>query len=92
MTIQEFQAKWRGATLKERSAAQEHFVDLCRALGVPTPAEADPHGHFYAFERGAEKTDGGKGWADVWFRGHFAWWYVSPCRLSATRVSRSTLP
>ncbi len=27
----------------------------------------------YAFERGAEKTGGGKGWADVWSRGHFAW-------------------
>ncbi len=60
MTIQGFVAKWKGATLKERSAAQEHFVDLCHALGVPTPAEADPHGTFYTFERGAEKTDGGQ--------------------------------
>lgn len=28
------------AHLKERSAAQEHFIDLCRLLGEPTPAEA----------------------------------------------------
>lgn len=29
----------------------------------------------YAFERGATKTTGGKGWADVWKRGYFAWEY-----------------
>ena len=75
MTIQEFVARWSGSTLKERSAAQSHFNDLCSALGVPSPTEADPHGTFYTFERGAEKTDGGDGWADVWFRGHFAWEY-----------------
>ncbi len=74
-TIHDFQAKWRVATLKERSASQSHFNDLCRALGVPSPTEADPTGTFYAFERGAEKTSGGQGWADVWFRGHFAWEY-----------------
>jgi type II restriction/modification system DNA methylase subunit YeeA len=75
MNIPEFQAKWQGATLKERSASQEHFLDLCHALNVPTPAEADPNGTFYTFEKGAEKTGGGKGFADVWFRGHFAWEY-----------------
>ena len=61
MNIPEFQAKWHGATLKKRSASQEHFLDLCHALNVPTPAQADPNGTFYAFERGAEKTDGGDG-------------------------------
>ncbi len=55
-TIAEFVAKWSGARLKERSAAQSHFNDLCAALGVPSATEADPHGTFYAFERGAEKT------------------------------------
>ncbi len=75
MNIPEFQAKWQGATLKERSASQEHFLDLCHALDVPTPAQADPNGTFYTFEKGAEKTGGGKGFADVWFRGHFAWEY-----------------
>lgn len=28
------------AELKERSAAQEHFIDLCHLLDEPTPAEA----------------------------------------------------
>ena len=75
MTIQQFQARWRGVSLTERAASQSHFTDLCHALGVPTPVEADPTGDFYAFERGAKKSDGGDGWADVWFRGHFAWEY-----------------
>ena len=70
-----FIAKWRASALKERSAAQEHFIDLCRLLGEPTPAEADPTGETYCFERGARKDTGGDGWADVWKRHHFAWEY-----------------
>ena len=75
MTPEEFIAKWRAAQLKERSAAQEHFIDLCRLLDEPTPAEADPTGDAYCFERGASREDGGDGWADVWKRHHFAWEY-----------------
>jgi hypothetical protein len=33
---------------------------------------------WYAFEKGAMKTGGGDGWADVWKRGCFAWEYKSP--------------
>ena len=44
MTPYEFISKWRASALKERSASQEHFIDLCRLLGEPTPAEADPTG------------------------------------------------
>ena len=43
-SAREFVTKWRGVELKERSAAQEHFIDLCRLVGHPTPAEADPNG------------------------------------------------
>ena len=75
MTPGEFIAKWRASELKERSASQEHFIDLCRLLGEPTPAEADPAGEWYCFERGARKDTGGDGWADVWKRGCFAWEY-----------------
>ena len=76
MTPGGFIAKWRAAAgLKERSAAQEHFIDLCRLLGEPTPAEADPGGEHYCFERGARKDTGGDGWADVWKRHCFAWEY-----------------
>lgn len=75
MTPHEFIAKWKNADLKERAASQEQFIDLCRLLGEPTPAEADPKGEWYAFEKGALKTGGGDGWADVWKRGCFAWEY-----------------
>ena len=71
----EFITKWHASELKERSAAQEHFIDLCRLLGEPTPAEADPTGDQYCFERGAAKDSGGGGWADVWKRHCFAWEY-----------------
>ena len=75
MTPGEFIAKWRASELKERSASQEHFIDLCRLLDEPTPAQADPTGEHFCFERGARKDSGGDGWADVWKRHHFAWEY-----------------
>ena len=75
MTPHAFITKWRASALKERSASQEHFIDLCHLLGEPTPAEADPAGETYCFERGARKDTGGDGWADVWKRHHFAWEY-----------------
>lgn len=75
LTPSEFAAKWTGSTRTERAAAQEHFIDLCRLLKFTTPNEADPTGDWYAFEKGAEKTSGGDGFADVWKRGHFAWEY-----------------
>ncbi len=74
-TPAEFAQKWIGSTTTERAASQEHFIDLCRMLGVPTPNEADPSGQDYAFEKGAEKVGGGGGFADVWKRGCFAWEY-----------------
>ena len=58
--------------LKERSASQEHFIDLCRLLGEQSPAEVDPYGDTYCFERGARKDSGGEGLADVGKRHHFA--------------------
>ncbi|MBC5811661.1 MAG: class I SAM-dependent DNA methyltransferase, partial [Candidatus Eremiobacteraeota bacterium] len=75
MDVQEFQTKWRGVTRTERSAAQEHFIDICRLLGQRTPAEADQAGEFYTFERGVRTVRGGNGFADVWWRGKFGWEY-----------------
>lgn len=75
MTPQEFIAKWQRANLSERSACQQHFLDLCELLDQPKPAAADPDGAWYTFERGVTKTTGGQGWADVWMRGHFGWEY-----------------
>ena len=65
LSLPEFVARWRGFGLSERSAAQQHFLDLCQVLGQPTPATADPTGSFYTFEKGVAKTGGGKGFAGV---------------------------
>lgn len=75
MTPQEFVDKWSHSELKESAGSQEHFIDLCHLLSEPTPAEADPKGQEFTFEKGAMKTGGGEGWADVWKKGHFAWEY-----------------
>jgi hypothetical protein len=68
VTPNQFIAKWKTAELKERAAAHSHFIDLCGLLDEPAPTDADPTGEWYAFERGATKTTGGEGWADVWKR------------------------
>ena len=75
MTPQEFIVKWKAANLSERSAAQQHFLDICELLEQPKPAAVDPEGTHYTFERGAHKMDGGEGWADVWMKAHFGWEY-----------------
>ncbi len=75
MTLSEFIAKWRKVELKERSAAQEHFLDLCELVDHPKPAEADPTGINFCFEKGAAKHGGGDGFADVWKRNFFGWEY-----------------
>ena len=73
-----FIAKWQASLLTERSAAQSHFLDLCRVLSKPEPS-SDPTGENYAFEKSVGKVggkgSGGTGFADVWMRGHFAWEY-----------------
>jgi len=75
LALPAFIAKWVASTRTERAAAQEHFIDLCRLLGQPTPNEADPTGATYAFEKGVAKTAGGEGFADVWLKDRFAWEY-----------------
>jgi hypothetical protein len=75
MTPQEFIRKWKPVALTERATAQEHFLDLCRLLDHPTPAEDDPTGDRFTFEKGVSKTGGGDGFADVWKKGFFAWEY-----------------
>ena len=75
MTPQDFIRKWKTHALTERAAAQEHFLDLCRLFDHPTPAEDDPNGDHFTFEKGAAIAGGGDGWADVWKKGYFAWEY-----------------
>src|SRR5229473_3112995 len=75
MNVSEFVSKWRKVELTERSASQQHFLDLCEVFDHPKPAQDDPSGERFTFERGADKQGGGKGWADVWKRDFFGWEY-----------------
>jgi type II restriction/modification system DNA methylase subunit YeeA len=75
MNISEFVSKWRKVELTERSASQQHFLDLCEVFEHPKPAAADPSGETFTFEKGAAKHGGGQGWADVWKKGFFGWEY-----------------
>src|ERR1039458_5065221 len=75
LTVAEFVHRWKINSQSERASAQSHFCDLCEMLGEPSPAESDPTGERYAFEKRVSKTRGGTGFADVWLRDHFAWEY-----------------
>lgn len=75
ITPQDFVAKWKRVSSRERQAAQEHFLDLCALVGHQTPNDYDPTGKRFAFEMGAGKTSGGQGWADVAKLGYFGWEY-----------------
>lgn len=76
MTPAQFITVWKASKLTERAGAQAHFDDLCELLGVDKPRDPDN----YCFERGAKKSSGGDGWADVWKRGSFAWENKKPGR------------
>ncbi len=86
MTAAEFKKKWSRYQGKETSGYAEHFNDLCRLLGHPTPVEADPSGEdFFCFQKGVIKdlesfdVEAGdkpkKGFADVWKKDCFGWEY-----------------
>ncbi len=70
-----FARKWIASQRTERAASQEHFLDLCALVDEATPNEADPTGDVYAFEKGAERTSAGDGFADVWLKDKFGWEY-----------------
>jgi len=74
MTPADFIAQWRDNPLSERAGAQPFFLDLCELLGVGKPNDPE----HYCFERGATRTGAGRGWADVWKRGCFAWENKAP--------------
>lgn len=75
LTVSEFVYRWKLFSQTEDAGSQSHFLDLCDVLGQKHPAAADSAGENYAFEKYVGKTRGGKGFADVWYRDHFAWEY-----------------
>lgn len=51
MTPETFIDKWRASTLKERSASQSHFIDLCGLLGVENPTDFSSFDNFHLKNR-----------------------------------------
>jgi len=86
MTPERFIALWKDNRLNERAGAQQHFNDLCELLGVNKPRDPDN----YCFERGAKKSSGRDGWADVWKRGCFGWENKKPGRDLAAALKQLT--
>jgi len=50
-----FVDKWRKSRRSERSASQEHFLDLCEVLKHPKPGAVDPKGLSFTTERRVKK-------------------------------------
>ena len=70
-----FVDKWRKLCRTERSASQEHFLDLCEVLKHPKPGVVDPRGLTFTTERRVTKAGGKHGFADAWKKGFFGWEY-----------------
>ena len=89
MNIPEFVSKWRRVELNERSASQQHFLDLCEVFDHPKPAFADPLGEEFTFEKCTSKHGGGQGFAGVWKRGFFGWEYKGETKILAHKSDKS---
>lgn len=83
MTPSEFIGKWAAGGpafhLNEEQGAQTYFLDLCQVLAVPTPAST--HGEQrddYIFERQTLQLGAKRGYADVFYRDHFAFEAKAP--------------
>ncbi len=72
-----FVEKWRHSTRSEKSAASEHFLDLCELVQHPKPGDVDAQGLSFTMEKRVKKFGGGMGFADAWKKDHFAWEYKS---------------
>lgn len=88
MTPQQFVNRSHSSTSSERQAYQQHFLDLCYLAGHPIPVGLDPTDPF-TLRR--DQQSGGQGWADVWYRGHFAIEYKGP-HSNIRRTANSSVP
>jgi hypothetical protein len=78
ITAKEFIDKWGDsgshAGENERQGAQAFFLDLCDLLSVPKPGEQEG----YVFEKQTLALGQERGYADVFWRNHFAWENKAP--------------
>ncbi len=72
---QQFVERWSTSQLGERQAAQSHFIELCQLISHAPPSQYDQSGNEFCFEKPVSTVKGSKGFADVWYKDHFAWEY-----------------
>jgi hypothetical protein len=89
--VSAFINKWEQNFQKESAAAKEHFVELCRLLGVPMPNDPGSGPDTYCFEKSLTKTGGKAGFADVWKRDCFAWEYKGKQRSATLEAAYAQL-
>jgi hypothetical protein len=76
--IKDFIGRWKGNTAGETKVAQQHFLELCQALGVPVPSPQEAEELTYCFER-TIKFPPSRGkqaapeYVDVYRKDHFVW-------------------
>jgi hypothetical protein len=79
LTPQQFVDQWANVHLKESASYVTHFDDLCALVGHPKPAHMDKSGETFTYQKGALKEQAGEivghGFADVWYKDHFAFEY-----------------
>ena len=82
MTPHDFVHKWRtliaSPGFSEIGYYQPHSTDLCALVGHPAPTDTDIDNQPFIFEKQVTKEQGGKGRADVWYKGRFAIEYKQP--------------
>ncbi|MEP7200776.1 MAG: DNA methyltransferase, partial [Chloroflexota bacterium] len=69
---EQFVAHWADTQLKESASYVTHFDDLCELLGHPKPAHMDKTGAEFTYQKGVNISESKQGFADVFYRGHFA--------------------
>ncbi len=77
-TIEAFIDRWKGNSAGERATAQQHFIELCKALGVPKPSPTEQEDLTYRFEcpvsvLGKQGAKASTEYIDVYKKGHFIW-------------------
>lgn len=76
ITVEQFIERWQGQNIREQQGYTSHFNDICELIGHPKPTDLRDSG--FAFEQHLETAGGGRGRADVWKKGFFAWEYKGP--------------
>jgi hypothetical protein len=78
MTPTDFIQSWKSGGSRdaenERQGAQAYFLDLCELLQVPKPGGEDG----YIFEKQTLALGQARGYADVFYKNHFAWENKAP--------------